>query len=267
MMFGNFEENQWEVILKALLFSRDVVEKHYAHLAEPVTESDRQPIWDELNKIVTPINDTITFFKENKMHLITMRDTDFSYFMDTIRSSLELYRQYLEKTFKLTGVIGYADSIRKVEEIASLDGPSKGKSDVFLKYYVGEQNLSNGIKVFISYQDKDVERACQLKSFLINNSTEIKERNVFVAHRDIPLTEEWRKIVKSELENSSHLIALCTENYMCSAFGNQEVGYAIAKGEDSFNILGRCKQTALRLPREFASPARTSQRCEFRGNY
>jgi hypothetical protein len=32
-----------------------------------------------------------------------------------------------------------------------------------------------------------------------------------------------------ELENSTHLLALCTTNYQSSAFGNQEVGYALAK--------------------------------------
>ena len=48
---------------------------------------------------------------------------------------------------------------------------------------------------------------------------------------DIPLTEQWRNTMIAQLDNSTHVIVLCTENYRCSAFGNQEVGYAMAKNK------------------------------------
>jgi hypothetical protein len=183
-----------------------------------------------MNEVIRPITDTINFFKENSSRsFISINESDYSYFMDTIRSALEVYRQHLETTQKSTGVEGYVSLIKEVEEISNLGGPSKGKKDTFLKYHGEEQTSSKRVSVFISYQDKDAEKACQLKKLLIDNSSKIKEQDVFVAHRDIPLTEEWRKTVIAQLGNSTHLIALCTENYIFSAFGNQEVGYAMAK--------------------------------------
>jgi hypothetical protein len=183
-----------------------------------------------MNEVIRPITDTINFFKENSSRsFISINESDYYYFMDTIRSALEVYRQHLETTQKSTGVEGYVSLIKEVEEISNLGGPSKGKKDTFLKYHGKEQTSNKRVSVFISYQDKDVEKACQLRKLLIDNSSKIKEQDVFVAHRDIPLTEEWRKTMIAQLDNSTYFIALCTENYVCSAFGNQEVGYAIAK--------------------------------------
>jgi hypothetical protein len=237
MNFVNFEESQLEIIFRALDFAKQAVMGHYNLLAAPVDESLRQPIWDEMERAARPITETMNFFNENKTRrFITMAGDDFSYFMDTIRSALELYREHIEETHRATGIGGYSDLVRRVEEISNLGGPSKGRKDSFLKYYVEEQDTRNKVRIFISYQDKDVEKACEIRKLLISNSSKIAEQCVFVAHRDIPLTEQWRKTMIAQLDNSTHLIALCTENYMCSAFGNQEVGYAMAKNAKIVSI-------------------------------
>jgi hypothetical protein len=194
MNFVNFEEQQLHIIFNALDFVKQKIEKHYGFLASEVDESIDEPIWDEMSSVMSPITATINFFKENLARtIIPLHDNDFSYFMDTIRSALEVYRLYLEDVRKSTGIDLYDDLIREVEKISNLEGPSKARKDIFLKYYGEEQGSRNRIKVFISYQDKDVERACLLRKLLIGNSSKINEQDVFVAHRDVPLTEEWRK--------------------------------------------------------------------------
>jgi hypothetical protein len=84
------------------------------------------------------------------------------------------------------------------------------------------------LRIFISYQTKHVQIACKIQDIITKNSN-LEKKDVFVAHRDIPISEEWRKIMIEELENSTHVIALCTEEYQSSAFGNQEIGFAIAR--------------------------------------
>ena len=39
------------------------------------------------------------------------------------------------------------------------------------------------VKIFISYQDKDVDKACQVRKFVLGNSSSLKNEDVFVAHR------------------------------------------------------------------------------------
>ena len=153
--------------------------------------------------------------------------------MDAIRSSLEVYRKDLEETKTRTGIKGYDILIKQVDDVSNLSGPTKGRKDLFIKYYSEKLSSSlrhskNGIKIFISYQEKDVDIACKIKQLLVDKSNKIKKEAVFVAHRDIPLTEESRKEIILQLENCTHLMAICTENFKCSAFGNQELGYAMA---------------------------------------
>jgi superfamily I DNA and RNA helicase len=101
------------------------------------------------------------------------------------------------------------------------------------KDYSRTESLKNGnivkpIKIFISYQQDYVKIACKIQDIILHN-TNLKKEDIFVAHRDISVSEEWRKAMIDELENSTHLLALCTTKYSSSAFGNQEVGYAIAR--------------------------------------
>lgn len=121
----------------------------------------------------------------------------------------------------------------KAEKVYALRLLERAKSyylklPFFEKLRTANEEKVKQTRFFISYQQDHVEIACKIQDIILRNS-DLKKEDVFVAHRDIPLSEEWRKKMIDELENSTHLLVLCTANYQCSAFGNQEVGYAIAK--------------------------------------
>src|SRR3990170_819397 len=131
MNFVNFEEKQLDIIFNALDFVKQKIEWHYKFLASQVDASIDEPIWDEMGTVMRPITETVDFFKKNiARSFITLHDNDFSYFMDTIRSALEVYRQHLEDVRKSTGIDLYDDLIREVEKISNLGGPSKARKDI-----------------------------------------------------------------------------------------------------------------------------------------
>jgi hypothetical protein len=217
-----------------LLFTRGKIDVHYNKLAESVPIEFRKTIIDVRDNEETSINEALKFLKANEnSSIVEISRNYYSSLMDTISSSLSFYRKNLDQLHKDTGVKGYSLSIEKVNNILALGGPSEGNKTLFDKYYETEAkdgaNQTQGkASIFISYQDKDRDTACNIKHLLVNNS-ELKDDDVFVAHRDIKLSKIWRDDIVNHLDTCTHLIALCTENFKCSAWGNQEVGYAMAR--------------------------------------
>ena len=233
--FNNFFEDDIKEIMKALLFVRAKIEDYYEKLGEKVSPEFRKPIRDANQESVAPLNSAMEFLKENeKRRIIPMEKNQFSSLMDVVASALTVYRNNLEFLQKITNVNGYREQVSNLDKILAFGDPAKAKKDMFLKYSPKENQKNNeqvtNREFFISYKDSDRDKACEIKRLLIANS-ELDQNDVFVAHRDIPLAKKWRDDIISHLESCTHLIVVCTENYRCSAWGNQEVGYAIARKE------------------------------------
>jgi len=47
------------------------------------------------------------------------------------------------------------------------------------------------------------------------------------------MSEVWREDILNHLASCSILLAVCTSNYECSAWGNQEVGIALEKKKEN----------------------------------
>jgi hypothetical protein len=229
-----FEKNQVEIIDKALSYTKELMRGYYTTIARLVDQRDQKPIWDECDNEIQQIDDTKKFFKENENRKVILTKKDeFDLHMDTIASSLVAYRKYLGQIQRSTGVSQYGEIVKMVDVILSLGGLKVAKKDNYEKYYQAQakaksQRTIKKTNFFISYQDKDHEKACKLKTLLVGSS-KLSEDDVFVAHRDIPLSKIWREDIIKHLQICTHLIAVCTENYKTSAYGNQEVGYAMAR--------------------------------------
>jgi hypothetical protein len=218
------------IILDAINFTKQKISKYYQDMASSVEENFRKPILDEMEEKIDPIKGAEAYLRSrgNSSFLLLNDESERKFFSDIISSSLKLYRYKLRKIQEETHVKGYDSLISKITYALEKDLPN-ANSNLFQSYAFHSNNTdSKPTKLFISYQQNDVQTACVIQKLIIQNSN-LKENDVFVAHRDISLSEEWRKKMIDELENSTHLSVLCTNNYLYSAFGNQEVGYAIAK--------------------------------------
>lgn len=81
------------------------------------------------------------------------------------------------------------------------------------------------VRLFISHRDGDKKAAHELASHL-------KKRNVscFVAHDAIEPDEDWQKEIERALQTMDAMLALITETFFESAWTNQEIGFALARG-------------------------------------
>jgi hypothetical protein len=217
------------IILDAINFAKEKISQYYENMEKSVEADFRKPIMDEYKEKIEPLNNVEAYLKNrtNSSLLLFQNDSERKFVVDYISSSLRLYRYELKKLHERTNVVGYVDLISKVSQ--ALSNMSKADSNLFQKYAFHSNNIKQKpTKLFISYQQNDVQQACKIQDIITQKSA-LRKDDVFVAHRDIKLSEEWRKEMIDQLENSTHLLALCTNNYLNSVFGNQEVGYAIAK--------------------------------------
>jgi hypothetical protein len=76
-------------------------------------------------------------------------------------------------------------------------------------------------RAFVSYSTKDKLVAAQIKSLF-----ESFEFDVFVAHDDIEVSEEWRERILEELEICDVFIPVLSKDFLCSNWTQQEVGAA-----------------------------------------
>jgi hypothetical protein len=221
------------LVLEAINRIKNLISLHYGSIVASLEGSFQKPFLDEMENKIEPLNRVEQFLKErinSQSNFLIFEDgSTYRFVMDIILSSLEVYRRKLESIQKEHNVKVYNPILNTINDLLE-EAKSGEKKDLFLEYYDSgiEEQEKKAIKLFISYQQDDVKVACNIQDLIVKSST-LKKDEVFVAHRDIPLSEEWRKEMIAQLDSSTHLLALCTNSYINSPFGNQEVGYAIAK--------------------------------------
>ncbi len=87
------------------------------------------------------------------------------------------------------------------------------------------------VKVFISHHNSQKASASQLKTMLDEVGC-----TAFVAHEDIKPTQEWAKVITTELHAMDVLIGLGGEKFNQSAWCQQEIGWAMGRGIPAYMI-------------------------------
>ncbi len=80
------------------------------------------------------------------------------------------------------------------------------------------------IKAFISYSSKDKHIGGRLKQRLINCCG----YDAFIAHDDIPGSEEWEKEILQAIKNADFFIPLISQQFKESEYTDQETGCAVS---------------------------------------
>jgi hypothetical protein len=79
------------------------------------------------------------------------------------------------------------------------------------------------IKVFISYSSEEKHIGGRLKQCLIN----FCGYDAFIAHDDIPGSEEWEKEILHAIKNTNFFVPLVSQHFKQSSYTDQETGYAV----------------------------------------
>ena len=219
----SFHQKNTDIITKALDFTESKVYDYYINISRKLGSSHKAVIikkeQEEANRIIR----TKEFLKKYPdANFVTINESILKEIANTIRSSLEIYREEISKVALEYDIEDYRKEKDEIEKILETEIVKNAQSNLFNKFQKSSIDKNSTLEIFISYSSKDEKLAGKIRDIIKKDNIE-----VFLAHRDIPLSEEWRNEILNKLETCSHLIAVCTENYQCSAWGNQEVGIAL----------------------------------------
>lgn len=233
--YVNFRQHETDIIIFSLQFTAEKVNAFYARAIEEIGETHRRAITRKSVEIITEINDVISFLQKHPdENIFEIKTSILSRRSDVIRSALEIYKKEISKVAKDHDIEEYNIKISEIEKIIETDILKDAKKNLFEKYSMPQINSADKVELFISHSSKDKILASSIKDIITNNNPNFF---VFLAHRDIPQSKVWREDILSHLENCSVLLAICTPNYICSTWGNQEVGIAFGKGKKIIPLL------------------------------
>jgi hypothetical protein len=217
------------VMLSAINNVKSLIQTFYGKIADPLDKTLQKPILDDRDSIIEQLNRAEEIMKSRQTSTFFIFDSKSQYYfvMNIAMSALKIYKIQMEFIQENNNMSFYQEQINRINNV--LQKVSDVNQNLFDEYYAAQTNNSKRTQLFISYQQNDVKIACKIQELILKDSS-LETEAVFVAYRDIGLSEEWRRKILAQLDLSSHLLAVCTDNYIMSPFGNQEVGYAIAKG-------------------------------------
>lgn len=227
-LYGGFYPETVETITEALHFIMKKMSGFFTVKKSAVDMSHHALIDREYNEQVKLVDQVRLFMEKSAGYGSYQLDakTNESY-MDIVRSALEIYLQDTLKAQAETGLLGFDLKVKEIRRSVNLEGLRNRKTDLFVKYYQSPIKSLEGrkIEIFFSYATEDKALAGSIAAILIK-----RDIDVFLAHEDIEISEEWRKEILNHLMNDNTLIALLTPNYEKSVWANQEAGYMMGKG-------------------------------------
>jgi len=226
-LYGGFYQESIKTILEALNFVKEGVFQYGKEKKIAVKWVHHDVIDKEIGIEVKIIERAETFFKEKAgLGMYDMDAKSHETIMDIVRSALEVYLRDTMEAKAKSGLTGFDAKIQEIRRIISLEGLKDRKTDLYDKYYKAPIPSAEGkrVEVFLSYSHEDRVLAGEIARLLTK-----REIDVFLAHEDIEVSEEWREEIFKHLESCFVLLALLTPNFEKSVWANQEAGHMRGK--------------------------------------
>lgn len=224
--YHRFEQWMVDIIKEALEFLKSRIRQYGKRRRETVDNFYHPLVNSEINKEIDRIQEFDFFLDvQAKRFVIEMEESVFLRRMDVIRSALEIFLRGTKEARAKSGVTGaeFDSKIQEIERALNTDAVKKGKVGLYNKYCESVSSRER-VEVFLSYSHNDKALAGKLSAFL-----EERGIDVFLAHEDIEISEEWRREIFSHLESCDVLLALLTPDFEGSAWANQEVGFVMRR--------------------------------------
>ena len=225
--FRGFDPKSSNIILKALSFAKSRIEENRTEKKKAVDKTHHDVIDKEIDEAVRSIEFVENLLKKDFRRVDFVWAQEYEALLDIIRSALEIYLQDTLEVKDKSGLDGFDRKIAEIRHIISFASFKGRKADLYNKYFEAPATTSQGNKseVFFSYSHKDKVLAGNIANLLKE-----KRIDVFLAHENIEVSEEWREEIFKHLESDSVLLALLTPNYEKSVWANQEAGIMRGKG-------------------------------------
>jgi len=224
-LYRGFDAESADTITEALSFVKSMVEKYRVEKKTALDEIHHRALDEQIDKEITRINGVEIFLKETRLSWLDV--ATHGVILDIIRSALEIYLKSTLEAKAKSGLDVFDAKITEIEAIASselLKGKRTDLYDKYCRFAVAQSAHSGKAEAFLSYSHNDKVLAGKIASLLAEKGV-----NVFLAHEDIEISEEWREEIFRHLKRCNALIALLTPSFERSVWSNQEAGYMLGK--------------------------------------
>ena len=225
--YWGFHPETIEIIAEAFSFVKSEIERYRTEKKRAVDVAHHKVIDKEIDELIERIDRIEGFLREKAVDTIYAMDAkSHEAVMDVIRSALEIYLQDTIEARARLGLVGFDKKIQEIQRTTSLEGLKESKTNLFEKYYEAPLSSPEGkrVEVFFSYSHEDRTLAGKIATLMTENGFD-----VFLAHEDINVSEEWREEIFKHLRSCNVLLALLTPSFEKSVWANQEAGYMRGK--------------------------------------
>lgn len=219
-----FDGNTAMVIMEAFLFLKKKIIQFGENKKEMVDVSHHAVIDKEIENEIDRIEWAEDWLKiKGTKFSFSIDRKPFQDMMNVIRSALELYLKDTKEAKNKSNIASFDSKIGDITRTIRLDSIKEGSPNIFDKYF--ELEPKEEVKrIFLSYSHNDKVLAGKIADFLRE-----KGIYVFLAHKDIEISDEWRDEIHKNLRNCNVLLALLTPSFKESVWTNQEAGYIMGK--------------------------------------
>jgi len=219
-----FEPNHVKVIKKAFLFLKQKIQQFGENKKEMVDTSHHAVIDKEIKNVIDRIVWAEDWLKiEGMKFSYRMGKKPFQNMMNVIRSALELYLKDTKEAKNKSNIASFDSKIGDITKVISLPAIQEGNPNIYDKYLELEPKEEEK-RIFLSYSHDDRVLAGKIADFLRE-----KGIYVFLAHKDIEISDEWRDEIHKNLRDCNVLLALLTPSFKESVWTNQEAGYIMGR--------------------------------------
>jgi hypothetical protein len=234
-MYMGFDHETIVIISEALSFVSRKMREFYDAKKPAVDTSHHALIDAEYQKKIELLDGVRGFLtKADNLALFTSDERTFAADMNLIRSALEVFLEDMLAARVKTGLSTFDAKIAQIRQAMDLGALKSSNTTLFDEYYQAPVAGPQGgkVEIFFSYAHEDKVLAGKIASLLKN-----KGIDVFLAHEDIKVSEEWRNEIIKHLKTDRILIALLTPNYGKSVWANQEAGFMMGKGGQNISLI------------------------------
>ena len=186
--YRTFDQKHTDIINKALDFAEAKIFSYYLDIVRKIGTSHKNVIYEKRDKLLKKLYLTRDFLgKYPDANYVEIDELSFKTISDNIRSSLERYREEISQISLEYDIEHYQKEKNAIAQISKTDFLKNAKTDLFKEYCKSSIDNNALLEFFISYSSKDKKLAGKIRDIIKNNNIE-----VFLAHRDIPLSNEWR---------------------------------------------------------------------------
>lgn len=231
MWYTEFFEDTQKTIRKALDFTLEKSSTFY-RTRRILTNSAHHDLINKDEEEIKKKIQNATSFLNTARGPYAMDEKIHQYYMNIIKSALEIYLDDLTIQSKNSGIQSFDAQIVEVRRVLDLDPMKKTESKFFDKFYEKQPKVeAKQLEAFISYAQDGKQIGT-----IIKKKFESSGVLAFMAHRDIAPSKEWREEIFTHLNSCDLFIALVTSAFIQSPYSNQEVGMALGKGKRIFPI-------------------------------